>query len=184
MTRINLLPWRELKRSQDKKLFITLISVCCVLATLTVVLIDYWASSRLSNQIRRNNLLQYEIDIYDQQIREIAGLEKLKGKLISRMSLVANLQLKRSLMIHLMDELIKVTPEHIVLTQVEGKNNFFSLSGLAKSNASVSQLMNTIERNEWIHDPVLTEIKKTALNSPTADYEFNLTFILQPKKNT
>lgn len=181
MTRINLLPWREQKREKEKKLFTLFLLVGVAIASFIVFLLNYYASNLVNNQISRNQMLQQEIAVYDRQIREIKNLEKVRSMLVSRMSVVRNLQSTRTLMVHLLDELIKVTPSGVYLSKIEGKNNIISLSGYAESNTYVSQEMKNIENDEWLHNPVLSEIKKMDDKTQPADNEFKLTFVLEPK---
>jgi type IV pilus assembly protein PilN len=177
MTLINLLPWREQKREQEKKSFAIMLGACVIVAGFIVFLINWFASDLVSNQIKRNQILQEEINAYNRQLLEIKNLEKTRNMLISRMSIVQNLQSTRPLMVHLFDELIKVIPSGIYLIQIEGKNNI-TLIGYAESNTFVSQGMKNIENNSWIHNPVLSEIKKMEDKKQAADNAFKLTFAL------
>ncbi|CAM2788028.1 Tfp pilus assembly protein PilN [Legionella steigerwaltii] len=188
MTQINLLPWRELKREQEKKLFTTMLLVCVVAAAFIVFLINSYASGLVSNQITRNQMLQKEINSMDAQLQEIKKLEKAREMLISRMSVVQHLQSTRTLMVHLFDDLINVTPSGIYLIQVEGKNDIISVIGYTESNTFVSILMRNIENNDWLHTPVLGEIKreendkdKDKEKQQSTENEFKLTFVLAPQ---
>ncbi|KTD74054.1 PilN domain-containing protein [Legionella tucsonensis] len=184
MTQINLLPWRELKRDQEKKLFTTMLLVCIVAAAFIVFLINSYASGLVSNQVTRNQMLQKEINTMDVQIKEIKNLQKAREMIISRMSVVQHLQSTRTLMVHLFDELINVTPAGIYLTKIEGKNDVITVSGYAESNTFVSMLMRNIENNDWLHNPLLSEIKKEEnekKKQQSAENEFKLTFVLAPQ---
>ncbi|MCW8398262.1 PilN domain-containing protein [Legionella sp. PATHC038] len=188
MTQINLLPWRELKREQEKKLFTIMLLVCVVAAAFIVFLINSYASGLVSNQITRNQMLQKEINAMDAQLKEIKNLEKTREMLISRMSIVQHLQSTRTLMVHLFDELINITPSGVYLTQVEGKNDIISVIGYTESNTFVSILMRNIENNDWLHNPVLSEIKgeendkdKDKEKQQSTENEFKLTFVLAPQ---
>lgn len=184
MTQINLLPWRELKREQEKKLFTTMLLVCIMAAAFIVFLINSYASGLVSNQVTRNQMLQKEINTMDVQIKEIKNLQKAREMIISRMSVVQHLQSTRTLMVHLFDELINVTPSGIYLTRVEGKNDIITVSGYAESNTFVSMLMRNIENNDWLHNPLLSEIKKEEnekKKQQSAENEFKLTFVLAPQ---
>jgi type IV pilus assembly protein PilN len=181
MTHINLLPWREQKREQEKKLFTTMLVACVAVAGAIVFLINCYASNLVGNQITRNQMLQQEIAVYDAQIKEIKNLEKVRNMLISRMSIVRNLQSTRTLMVHLFDELINVTPSGIYLTRIEGKNNLITLTGFSQSNTYVSQEMKNIEESDWIHNPILNEIKKMDDKQQPENNEFKLIFALEPK---
>lgn len=190
MTQINLLPWRELKREQEKKLFTTMLFACVVIAGVVVFLINSYASGLVSNQITRNQMLQKEINALSAQLTEIKNLQKEREMLISRMSIVQHLQSTRTLMVHLFDELINVTPSGIYLTLVEGKSDLITVSGFTESNTFVSILMTNIENNDWLHNPVLSEIKKEETNKEknknkdkkeVITNEFKLNFLLAPQ---
>ncbi|AWN73751.1 PilN domain-containing protein [Legionella anisa] len=184
MTQINLLPWRELKREQEKKLFTLMLLVSIVASAFVVFLINSYASGLVSNQVTRNQMLQKEINTMDAQIKEIKNLQKAREMIISRMSVVQHLQSTRTLMVHLFDELINITPSGVYLTQVEGKNDVITLSGYTESNTFVSILMRNIENNDWVHNPLLGEIKKEdneKKKQQSASNEFKLTFVLAPQ---
>ncbi|MBN9226929.1 MULTISPECIES: PilN domain-containing protein [Legionella] len=188
MTQINLLPWRELKREQDKKLFTTMLLVCVVVAAFIVFLINSYASGLVSNQITRNQMLQKEINTMNAQLNELKNLQKAREMLISRMSIVQHLQSTRTLMVHLFDDLINIMPSGVYLTQVEGKNDVITVLGYTESNTFVSMLMRNIENNDWLHDPRLTEIKREENNKDkdkekqqSTENEFKLTFLLAPQ---
>ena len=93
--------------------------------------------------------------------KEIANIKKLRQALLARMNIVQNLQATRSLTVRLFDELIKIMPDGVYLTNVERAGDKITLLGYAESNTNISQLMRNIENNRWIQDPELTEIKKS-----------------------
>lgn len=109
------------------------------------------------------------------------------------MTIVQNLQATRGLTVHLFDELIKVLPDGVYLTQMKREGNRITLLGYSESNSNVSILMRNIEANPWIQEPELTEIKKSkdqqdanaAVNPTpeTGENEFKLSFVLKPKSS-
>jgi type IV pilus assembly protein PilN len=178
MADINLLPWRELKREREKKQFTTVLLIGIVSAALVVFLINSYAKRLIENQTYNNNLLQQEIDKYKKQIEEIKELKKLRQALIARMTIVQNLQATRSMTVRLFDELVKILPDGVYLTNVERVVNKVTLLGYAESNTNISQLMRNIESNRWIQNPELTEIKKSKEAQSSVENEFKLSFIL------
>jgi type IV pilus assembly protein PilN len=182
MTEINLLPWREKKREQEKKLFTSMLLTGVVVAAVIVFLINAYATHLVDNQTIRNSILQKEITTLDQQIIEIKSLKKVRNALISRMSIVQNLQSTRTLMVHLFDELISIAPSGVTIYKVERKNDTVSIWGYAESNTNISILMRSIESDAWLQNPVLTEIKKNDAGNKAANNEFTLSFVLKPKK--
>lgn len=187
MTNINLLPWRELKREQEKKIFTTLLLTVGVTAIIAILMVNYYASSLVSDQTARNKRIQDEITIFDNDIAEIKALKDIRTGLISRMRIVHGLQARRTLTVHFFDELIKILPDGVYLTEVKRVKDTITVKGYSESNTNVSVLMRNIQKNPWIQQPVLTDIKKANDNAETTNRdktvsnEFNLSFILKPK---
>jgi type IV pilus assembly protein PilN len=179
MTEINLLPWRELKREQEKKQFTTLIAGVLVAAVGVVVLANYYMNTLIDNQTQRNHRIKQEINRFDRQISEIKKLKEVKQALISRMNIVQNLQATRPLTVHLFDELVEVMPSAIYVTKIERKDNYVTIYGYSESNSNISLLMRKIEKDKWIQSPVLTEIKKRKNQKIREKNEFVLSFYLK-----
>lgn len=189
MTEINLLPWREARREQEKKNVTTLLLSSFVAAVCVVFMINQYASSLVSDQTSRNQKLQNEINILDAQIIEIKKLKLIRDGLISRMKIVQTLLTTRILTVHFFDELIKVLPDGVYLTDVKRTADRINVQGYSESNSNVSLLMRNIQQNPWIQAPLLTDIKKAgdkvgdnAGDKPASnDNEFNLSFTLKAK---
>lgn len=184
MAQINLLPWREFKREHEKKQFITLLGITLVGALALVFLMYYYADKMVKEQIGRNATLKNEISIFDNQIKEIKSLKDLRNGLISRMMIIQGLQAKRTLTVHLFDELVKVLPNGVYLTEFKRENERITMIGYSESNSNVSILMRNIQQNPWIEDPVLTEIKKDKEATTSVNNEFNLSFNLKSNVST
>ena len=183
MTDINLLPWREKRREQEKKHFMFYLIGGVFFAIVIVFFINYYATSLVDAQTKRNQQLKQEITQFDIQIKDISHLKQLRQELIARMAIVKNLLATRTLTVRLFDEIINIMPDGIYLNHVDRVGDKITLIGYAESNASISQLMRNIERSNWIQDPELSEIKKIIEAKKIDQNEFNLSFILKPKTN-
>ena len=181
MTRINLLPWREQKREQEKKQFLTYLIVGLVSSIVIVFLINYYATHLVDIQTQRNQRLQNEITQLEKQIKEISQLKTLRQALIARMMMVQNLQATRTLTVRLLDEMIRIIPDGVYLYQMNRDGDKVTVLGYAESNTNISQLMRSIEKSVWIQGPELTEIKKTTEVKQPDENEFKLSFILKSK---
>jgi type IV pilus assembly protein PilN len=181
MTEINLLPWREQKREQEKKEFVTYLLIGLISALVISFLINYYASSLVEMQTQRNERLKNEITQLEKQIKEIADIKKVREALIARMNIIQNLQATRILTVRLLDEVIKILPDGVYLYQMKREGDKVSVLGYAESNTNISQLMRNIEGSPWIQDPELTQIKKTTDTKQVEENEFQLSFILKSK---
>lgn len=182
MTEINLLPWREVKREQEKKQFIISFSTSVISAVIMVFLINYYATMLVDNQIARNQRLKNEIIQLNTKIAEIKNLKALRQTLIARMDIVQNLQATRTLTVRLLDGVISIIPSGIYLYQIARVADKVTLLGYAEANTNISELMRSIQHNSYTEDPELTEIKKSTDEKQSDENEFKLSFILKTKK--
>ena len=106
------------------------------------------------------------------QIKDIATLRAEIEALKARQKAVEGLQTDRNVPVHLLDELVKQTPEGVYLTSIKQSGQVVLVSGLAQTNERVSEfLRNTLYNSPWLEKPELVEIKTAASgNSPTASW--------------
>lgn len=174
MARINLLPWRETRRSEQQKEFFTLMAMAAALCGLVVLLTHFEINGRIDHQKGRNQYLTNEIKILDGQIAEIKKLDSTRQALIERMEVIQNLQAARPGVVHLFDELVKTLPEGVHLSSLKQSGDKLALSGQAESNARVSSYMRKIQDSEWLASPSLGVIEtRDTANSRISS--FNLT---------
>lgn len=165
MIRINLLPHREMRRERRKKDFIALTVLCVVLAGSAALLVALGIHQRIDAQQARNEFIKRENAKLDEQIKEIAMLRQEIDSLKARQQAVENLQRDRTLPVHVMDELVKFTPDGIFFRQLKQEERKVSLSGVAQSNERVSNLLRSLAyETPWLERPELVEIKAAPLN--------------------
>ena len=154
MARINLLPWREELRKQKQQEFgVTAIS-SVVIAGLIVLLAHFHVDGLIDNQDQRNVYLEGEIDILNKRIGRIRELEAMKDNLLARMNVIQELQGSRPESVHLMDELVRTLPEGVHLKTFQQKSKTLAMTGIAESNARVSDYMRQIDSSDWITRPM------------------------------
>ena len=84
MARINLLPWREELRQEQKKQFITMAVMTALLALAVWGLIHFQMQSKIDYQLSRNNFMNIEIKKLDDEIKEIRGMQDLYNQPVLR----------------------------------------------------------------------------------------------------
>lgn len=179
---INLLPWRALKRKQERKALIALVLFLLGLGFMVLFSINYYVETLTHNQRHRNNRLQEEIGLLHQQIQEINKLIGVRQLLLSRMRRVTKLQLNRVVIVHFFDELVRIVPDSIYLTYAQRIGDQIKVFGSAESNNIISRMMRHIELNSWFQKPSLTEIKQSKIPTHPAVNEFKLSFILRGRE--
>ncbi len=176
MAHINLLPWRELRRKEQRRQFLSMLGLTAVAGLALLVAAHMYLAGLIENQQMRLNRLRQEIRVVDKQIREIRDLDKAKRALMDRMEIIQQLQRSRPEIVHIFDELVTTLPDGAYLTEVVQQGNSLKITGKAESDARVSNYMRNLEHSPWFKNPRLSVIQsKTAGGkSRTAVRSFSL----------
>jgi type IV pilus assembly protein PilN len=164
IARINLLPHRAERRKRAKQHFFIVSGGTAIVGVLIVGLMHSYYAERISMQEGRNAFLKSEIGKLDKEIAEINKLRDEIQALLARKQVIETLQADRAQTVHLLDELVKQTPEGVFLKSVKQSGNRVQLLGFAQSNARVSTLMRNIESSKWLGSPELIEVKAAPLD--------------------
>ena len=159
MILINLLPHREAARKLRRDIFNVSLGVSALAGGLLAGIIFLWYQAQISGQQGKNQLLQTEIKRFDEQIKDIAGLEAEIAALRARQQAVEDLQADRNLPVHLLTELVKQLPDGVYIASMRQENQAVTLQGVAQSNERVSELLRNLGNNTpWFSKPELVEI--------------------------
>jgi type IV pilus assembly protein PilN len=163
---INLLPHREEKRQRKKVAFFAGLGLAAA-AGLAIVGGWYVVVDQLKVvQQERNRYLSAEISKLEKEIADIASLKAEIASLTARQKAVEDLQIDRNLPVHLLNELVKQTPEGMYFTVVRQDGQVLTITGIAQTQERVSEfLRNTAYNSEWLVSPELIESKATIVTA-------------------
>ena len=150
MPRINLLPWRDARRQQRERQFFFQLGIALLVGIGVVCLWSIWMTMRVTNAMTRDAYLSTQIKQLDVQLGEIRELDKVRARLLARKQIIERLQVNRSQMVHLFDELVKTIPANARLTELKQTGQSMTLRGVADSNASIAGYMRNIEDSPWM----------------------------------
>jgi len=159
ITRINLLPWREELRQEQKKEFGMMLVLSVALAGAIYGLVYFQMESKIDYQLSRNNFMTNEIKKLDDEIKEIRELQKTRRSLVERMEVIQDLQASRPSIVHLFTEIVSTVPNGVYLESLTQTGSNLLINGEAESNARVSTYMRNLSASEWLKDPNLTVIE-------------------------
>ena len=184
MILINLLPHREERRKRRKIAFFAGLGVAAV-AGLAIVGGWYLIVQQLTlAQQERNQFLSTEIAKLDEQIKDIAALRAEIASLTARQKAVEDLQIDRNLPVHLLNELVKQTPEGIYFTAVKQDGQVLAVTGIAQTQERVSELLrNTAYNSQWLVRPELVESKAMTLTAANKEQKRLFDFTLRLSVN-
>ena len=171
MAKINLLPWRDELRAERKRQFTGILGLSAVVGILVAILVHLSFESKISDQQGRNTYLKSEIKQLDTKIKEIEKLEEQREELLNRMQIVQSLQQSRPLIVRLFDELVRLMPTGVYLTNFERKGMRLILNGKSESTPRISAFMRNIEKSQWLEKPDVSGIKADNKGSvPTTNF--------------
>jgi len=178
MAQINLLPWRDERRQELKKEFLTVIAFMFALAVGLVLLGDRIVNSQIDEQNARNQYLTKNIAILDKQVAEIRDIQKKRNQLLDRMKVIQELQGNRPIIVRILDQLVRTVVDGVFYTNLTTRDKAITISGVAESNNRVSSLMRRLDASDWLANPNLDAVRAAPQYGDQAT-TFNLTVKVQ-----
>jgi type IV pilus assembly protein PilN len=185
MTRLNLLPHREMRRERRKRDFYGVIGLTSIVALAGVAAVWLFLTKQLDTQMSRNKHIEAQNAVLDKDIADIKTLESEVAALKARQKAVEDLQADRTIPVHLLDEMVKHMPEGIFVKSYRQESGKIVLIGVAQTNEKVSELLrNLAYQTAWLEKPQLIETKATALDpknskDPRKIFEFGITALIK-----
>lgn len=158
MATINLLPWRDEFRQEKKREFLSVLALLCFMGLLVGYVWVSYTQASIADQRQRNEILEAEIAILDEKVKDIEGLKKRRRELETRISIIQNLQFKRPLVVRYFDEMVRAVPDGLYFTSLTRSGDRFLIQGDTESNNRVSTLMRNLDRSEWFREPNLKNV--------------------------
>lgn len=174
MVKINLLPWREEQRAQQKQDFIKAIALAVLSTALIFSGVHLYVDGLKAYQEQRNKIIQDEMALLDIKIAQIKTIEEQKAKLLIKIDLIQKLQESRPEIVHLFDELPRVTPDGVYLSKFTQVGGDLTFEGKSQSNARVSAFMRAIEASPWLKVPTLDVIQSATKVNPEQLSDFTM----------
>lgn len=176
MSNINLLPWREAERAQQKRKFLGLLGLSAALGVVLSGGLYFHYQQQVDGQQTRNAYLEDKIKAGEKKIEAIKELENDKQRLLGRKTVIEALQSDRARIVRLFETLSRSTPDGVVLTLVKQNDQGMLIEGRAQSNTRVSNYMRALEESGWMKNPDL-DIIEAAKPEPGFEafpYQFKL----------
>ncbi len=174
MIRINLLPWRETRRRQQQRDFLSMVAAAALLAFLGFIAVHLEITGRIEHQEARNQFLRDEIEQLKTIAAQIKEMDKTKAQLLGRLESIQNLQSYRPSMVRMFDELARIIPAEVFLSSLKSTENTLTLAGIASSNNTVSEFMRNLANSSSFGVPNLAVIENKDVHGGRAS-QFELT---------
>jgi len=175
MAHVNLLPWREQRRQQQKQQYIVVLAFVAIMTGLLFWFIGQIIDTQISNQNSRNQYLQTQITALESQIAEIKRIKESKSAIEQRMALIEQLQSSRNLAPQVLDELARIVPQGVSFKSLQRTGSSIQVRGTSESNNRLAEFMRQLETSKVFTSGELSSIVADT-SATDAVSEFTLTF--------
>ncbi|AGH47135.1 PilN domain-containing protein [Paraglaciecola psychrophila] len=179
MAHINLLPWREGRRAEHKKNYLTLLAALALSALGIMFAAGNVLNKMTENQNYRNNYIEQETALLDQQIEQIKNIKKDKEAIEQRMALIEQLESSRNAVPIVLDELVRLVPHGLSFRSFSRQGNLIEILGVSESNNRLADFMRQLEESTVFSSGELSSIKADT-SALEAVSDFKLTFTINP----
>jgi type IV pilus assembly protein PilN len=166
MIRINLLPTKEAEVALGQRHQRALV-ILGVVVTVLIMIVPYLAQQRRIRRLDRDiNETQRQLDRYNEQVKEVEQLDKLKADLETKLRIIEELNKKRVGPQRVLDDLSVATPEKLWLIELSEAGGHTKIVGLALDNETIADFMRRLQKSPYFFAVDLeetTESKEEAL---------------------
>ena len=179
MAHINLLPWREGRRAEHKKNYLTLLTVLALSAIGLMFVAGSVLEKMTDNQNYRNSFIEQQTSLLDQQIEKIKNIKKDKEAIEQRMALIEQLESSRNAVPIVLDELVRLVPHGLSFRSFSRQGNLIEILGVSESNNRLADFMRQLQESTVFSSGELSSIKADT-SALEAVSDFKLTFTINP----
>jgi type IV pilus assembly protein PilN len=158
MIQINLLPWREQARKENRIRFFVQMSTFIGISLFCLVILHIIFSLKFSAQQKLNNYLEDEINQEQNLLSDSTVKQDQKKSLEMQLRFIINLHKINIQAIQLLNELTILVSRNISLNKIIKIGNKIILMGAAKSNADLTLFKNDLAKSKIFNQLVLTDI--------------------------
>ena len=179
MAHINLLPWREGRRAEHKKNYLTLLAAFALIAISLMFVAGNVLDKMTDNQNYRNEFIEQQTALLDAQIKQIKNIKKDKEAIELRMALIEQLESSRNAVPIVLDELVRLVPNGLSFRSFSRQDNLIEILGVSESNNRLADFMRQLQDSTIFSSGELSSIKADT-SALEAVSDFKLTFTINP----
>ncbi len=109
----------------------------------------FYYDQKLQDQEQANQLIVSTNQNLDVQLKALDGLQEQRNAIVERMKLIQALKTQRPIAVHLIDEVVRVTPSNMYITKFVRTGDKFTIEGKAESPNTVAELLRNLEASSW-----------------------------------
>lgn len=162
MIRINLLPAKESAQALGQRQQRALVALGGTVALAIMVLPYLLQAHQLGVLDRETKGVQEEIKHFDERVKEVRDLDKLKEELQTKLRIIDDLNNKRVGPARVLGDLSVATPENLWLVDFKETTGTATLTGLALDNQTIALFMRQLQASPYFHQVDLVETTQSS----------------------
>lgn len=160
MIEINLLPWRELRRAQQRKNGLLLLGFMAVMAVAFLIIAHQWIQYCSNKKQVMIQSLQAELSLLSNQASEAKRVEQQYIFYQTASHFFAKLKTSQTASLALFHQLLKNQFNDFYLTEMTRQEKKIILQGIARTTTALSQLAPYFSSNQYFLYAKVVEVKK------------------------
>ena len=162
MIRINLLPLKEAERALGRRQQRALGALGLAVALLIMVVPYMVQGRRLAGLDREIATVQAEIKQYDEKVKEVRDLDRLKVELETKLRIIEDLNDKRVGPARVLSDLSRSTPENLWLVDFKETAGNATVTGMALDNQTIALFMRQLQGSPYFYNVDLVETTQSS----------------------
>lgn len=150
--KINLLPWREQKREEHKRRFVSLLALGALIAVGIQWGIGQYFAYQQRLQQERLDYLNHYIAQLDQRIKAMNIAKEEHGQILARLKVVESLQAERNKTTAFMNVMTDLIPEGVYVDKIKMNASEVEIAGISDSTARLATMLDNLERSPYLQD--------------------------------
>lgn len=166
MIRINLLPFRAARKSENIRRQVSIFFLTLTLVVLVMGFLQIKLNAQINDLKSKVDSTSKELVIYQKKAKEVDEIKKKLDNLKKRNDVIVELDKNRKEPVTLLDEMTQlIIPNRMWITSFSASGNNISIAGIALDNNTTAEFMTRLEGSELFTNVNLQSVKHQVINN-------------------
>lgn len=174
---VNLLPWRDELRERHKKRFLQLVLLGALLAFGLQWVAGSYLQQQFQQQHSRISYLKSYIGQLDKQIHALKKVEQEHKALLTRLSVVEQLQVNRNKTTDFMNAIPLLIPDGVYVDKIKMNGQRIEIAGISDTTSRLATMLDNLEKSAQLKNVEMHSIVHGKVRFGKKFQVFNVSFV-------
>lgn len=174
---VNLLPWRDELRERHKKRFLQLVLLGALLAFGLQWVAGNYLQQQFQQQHSRISYLKSYIGQLDKQIHALKKVEQEHKALLTRLSVVEQLQVNRNKTTDFMNAIPLLIPDGVYVDKIKMNGQRIEIAGISDTTSRLATMLDNLEKSAQLKNVEMHSIVHGKVRFGKKFQVFNVSFV-------